>query len=157
MCVRARVCVYIWLSSSHVVTQHLLNSNDFWYMNEYCSTGHTKHTHTISTPIANANNSTKRKRKKQRETATMREPISSGIKKYVYVEYVFCLIPYTEPVRQPKIYTRDFLSIALNGIICCSKIGFQRPKEEKQKRTQTHTQETAQNEMRHTHNHSNHI
>lgn len=104
---------------------------------------HETYTHTISTPIVSANNSTKRKRKKQRETATMREPISSGIKKYVYVEYVFCLIPYTEPVRQPKIYTRDFLSIALNGIICCSKIGFQRPKEEKQKRT-------AQNEMRHT-------
>lgn len=32
----------------------------------------------------------------------------------------------TKCLRQPKIYTGAFLSIALNGIICCSKIGFQR-------------------------------
>lgn len=55
-------------------------------------------------------------------------------------------------MRQPKIYTRDFLSIALNGIICWSKIGFQRSNKKEQN---THTAAT-QNKKRST-IHYNHI
>lgn len=107
---------------------------DIW---TYCSTRHTKytHTHTISTPIVNANNRTKGKRK----TATMREPISSGIKKYVYVAYVFCLIR-TKPVCVCDSFTVNlYRGFSINRIKWHHLLFENRIPKTESRKTQTHT------------------
>lgn len=143
VCARARFemcafCVYIWLSSSHVVTQHLLNSNDVWYMNAMFNKAHNTHIHYHPRPLHNAaNNKTSIPNKGEEKIRNCNNAWTNlkwdqAVCVYIYgVRVLFVTNPTRLTKRQLKIYTRDFLSIALNGIICCLKIGFQRSTERK--------------------------
>lgn len=95
LCLYMLVCVHDY-RFRRMWSQHLLNSNDVWYMNAVSNEAHT-HARTLPPHC-------------QCLKLQQCEPISSGIKKYVFLSAM--------TTTTKNLYT-GFSSIALNGIICC--------------------------------------